>query len=80
MDKYRLVFWNENIIGLFRAWDNWNMFAVLGAVLGTALVVFLVCVTLDALRQRLFRLLRIDQAAERLSDWIEKTVRKLVKA
>lgn len=77
---HRLVFWNENIIGLFRAWDNWNMFAVLGAVLGTALVVFLVCVTLDALRQRLFRLLRIDQAAERLSDWIEKTVRKLVKA
>lgn len=74
-----LVFWNKSIIGLFRAWDNLKLFTVLGAVIGTALVVFLVCITLDALRQRLFRLLRIDRAAERLSDWIEKTVRKLVK-
>ncbi|MBQ8835468.1 MAG: acyltransferase [Oscillospiraceae bacterium] len=70
-----LVFWNKNIISAFRAWDSWNGIQVLGAILLTAFAVFTVCILLDALRQRLFRLLHIDQLAEKLSDRAEAVVR-----
>lgn len=71
------VFWNKTIIGLFRAWDNWSLPAVAAGIAGTAAAVFLACVLLDALRQRLFRLLGIDAAADRVSDRIERKIRQL---
>lgn len=73
-----LVFWNREIIRLFRAWDKWNNLQILGAMLLTAFVVFTVCILLDALRQRLFRATGIDKAAERISDRIEGTLRTYI--
>lgn len=72
------VFWNSHIIALFRAWDNWNILAVCAAMLGTATVLFAVCVCLDAVRQRLFRVLGIDRAVDRLSNYIENKLRTLL--
>lgn len=72
------VFWDESIIALFRSWDSRNGLQVLGATLVTSLAVFMVCILLDALRQRLFRLLRLDRAAQRISDRVEETIRRLV--
>ena len=72
------VFWSNPIIGLFRAWDNWNGLQIFGALLLTVLLVFTVCILLDALRQRLFRITGIDTAAERISDRIEGTLRTYI--
>lgn len=73
------VFWNKNIIAVFRPWDSWNGFQVFGALIATALAAFAACILLDAVRQRLFRLLRIDRTADRLSDWAEQKIRGLLK-
>jgi hypothetical protein len=70
------VYWKPEIVNLFRAWDFWNAPAVLGAMLVTTAAVFVVCVCLDAVRQRLFRCLGIDEALEKLSDRTEACVRK----
>lgn len=72
------VFWSSEIIALFRPWDSWNGIQVFGAMVVTALAVFTVCILLDAVRQRLFRVLKIDSAAERISDWIEQKVRRMI--
>ena len=72
------VFWNEGIISLFRSWDNRNVLWVLAAMVGVATAVFVLCVLLDAVRQRLFRMLGIDRAADRLSDLAEKKIRKIL--
>ena len=53
--------------------------AIVGAVFGTAAIVFFGCILLDFLRQQLFRLLKINKAAERVSDLVESTIRKFVK-
>lgn len=73
------VFWSQGIIAAFRAWDSWNGFQVFGALIATAFAVFAACILLDAVRQRLFRLLRIDRTADRLSDWVEQKIRALLK-
>ncbi len=72
------VYWNDNIVALFRQWDGWNAARMCLAMLGTALAVFVACVLLDALRQRLFRFLRIDQKVERLSDRAEQFIRSRI--
>ena len=72
------VYWNADIIGLFRAWDSWNVLTVCAAMIGTAAVLFAVCICLDALRQRLFRILRIDRSFDRISNRIENKVRTLL--
>lgn len=72
------VYWNADIIGLFRLWDDWNVLTVCVAMVGTAAALFAVCVCLDALRQRLFRSLGIDRAIENLSNRIENKVRTLL--
>ena len=69
------VFWSEEIIALFRPWDSWNGLQIFGAMLLTASAVFAACILLDALRQRLFRVMGIDRAAEQLSDRIEAFIR-----
>lgn len=69
------VFWSEEILSLFRSWDSMNCVQVLAAMVVTALFVFAVCVLLDKGRQWLFRLLGIDRAADRISDWVEKKAR-----
>lgn len=69
------VFWNPDIIGLFRSWDNWSALSVCLAMAGTAAVLFAVCVCLDHLRQLLFRSLGIDRRIEKLSDRVEQTIR-----
>lgn len=73
-----LVFWNQDIIALLRPWDAWNTGKVFLAMLATALVIFTGCVLLDALRQGLFRILRIDQTMGRVSDTLEKRIRTLL--
>ena len=72
------VFWNENIIGLFRAWDSWNVLTVCVAMIGTAAALFTVCVCLDAVRQWLFRSCGIDRMVTNISDWMETKVRNLL--
>ncbi len=72
------VYWNSDIIALFRAWDNWNVLAVCAAMVGSAAVLFAACICLDAVRQRLFRMLGIDRAVDRLSNCIENKVRALL--
>lgn len=72
------VFWSQEIIDSFRLWDSWSLPVVLAAAIGTALAVFLACVLLDAVRQWLFRTMRIDPAAVKCSDAIEKKVRALL--
>lgn len=74
-----LVFWNAEIIALFRAWDSLSLPALLAAMLGAAAAVFVLCVCLDTLRQGLFRLLGIDRAVEKLSDCMERTVRNYLR-
>lgn len=71
------VYWNVDIIALFRTWDSWNVLTVCTAMIGTAAALFAVCVCLDHLRQRLFRGLGIDQMAEKLSNRIEKKLKAL---
>lgn len=72
------VFWNSHIIALFRAWDDWSVLAVCAAMIGTAAALFAVCVCLDALRQRLFRVTEVDRTVDRLSNHIENKVRTLL--
>lgn len=72
------VYWNADLIALLRPWDAWSGIKVLAAMLTAAVGVFAVCVLLDAVRQWLFRVLRIDWAAEKLSDRVEYEVRKLL--
>ena len=73
-----LVYWNAEIIALFRAWDSWNVLSVCAAMIGTATALFADCVCLDYLRQRLFRGLGVELAVEKLSDRIEKKLRALL--
>lgn len=72
------VFWNAGIIGLFRAWDSWNVLTVCTAMIGTAAALFTVCVCLDAVRQWLFRSCGIDRMVTNVSDWVEAKVRNLL--
>lgn len=72
------VYWNRQILDLFRAWDNWNLLAVCVAMIGTAVALFVVCVCLDALRQRLFHGMGIDRTLENLSNRVENKVRSLL--
>ena len=72
------VYWNRQILDLFRVWDNWNLLAVCVAMIGTAVALFVVCVCLDALRQRLFRGMGIDRTLENLSNRVENKVRSLL--
>lgn len=74
-----LVYWNAGIIALFQDWDDWNVFAVCAAMIGTAAALFAVCVCLDHLRQRLFRSLGIDRAVEKLSGCIEQKIRNYLR-
>lgn len=73
------VFWSSEIIALFRRWDGWNGLQIFGAMLLTAFGVFTACILLDALRQRLFRILYIDEAAVKLSERIEGYIRERIK-
>lgn len=70
------VFWSPEIIALFRSWDDWGCVEVLCAMVASALGVFTACVLLDKGRQWLFRRLRVEKAADQVSDWIEKKVRQ----
>ena len=72
------VYWNRQVLDLFRAWDNWNVLAVCAAMIGTAVALFAVCICLDAVRQRLFRVLGIDRILENLSNQVENKVRSLL--
>lgn len=72
------VYWNTDIIALFRAWDNWNTAAVCAAMVVTSAALFTVCICLDAVRQRIFCSLGIDRAIEKLSGQIERKVRTLL--
>lgn len=72
------VYWNRQILDLFRAWDNWNVLVLCAAMIGTAVALFVVCVCLDALRQRLFRGMGIDRTLENLSNRVENKVRSLL--
>lgn len=72
------VYWNTEIIAMFRAWDNWNTFAVFAAIVGTAAALFTVCICLDAVRQRIFHRYRIDRMIDRLSHAIENKMRTLL--
>ena len=74
-----LIYWNDEMIALFRIWDGWSTATAVAALLGVSVAVFAACVLLDALRQRLFRLLRIDRAVQNVSDWIERRVREYVR-
>ncbi len=75
-----LVFWNQDIICLFRSWDSMNGLAVTGMILITALAVFVLCIALDAVRQRLFHILHLDVWAIAFSDRVEHRVRCLLKS
>lgn len=72
------VYWNDKIVGLFRAWDDWSMPAVCAAIFAAAAALFAACICLDALRQRLFRSAGIDRAVTKLSDRIEQRIRTLL--
>lgn len=74
-----LIYWNTGIIALFRAWDSWNVLAVCAAMIGTAAALFAVCACLDALRQRLFRVLGIDRWIDKLSGCIERKIRNYLR-
>lgn len=69
------VFWSQDIINLFRPWDDWNGLQVCVAMIVTALAVFTVCVLLDWIRQQLFRCLGFDRTVDRVSDWTERKIR-----
>lgn len=70
-----LVYWNTDIISLFRNWDNWNVLVTCGVMLALAMELFAVCVCLDTLRQWLFRGFSIDRTIGKLSDCIEQIIR-----
>ncbi|WP_458398436.1 hypothetical protein [Anaerotignum sp.] len=72
------VFWSAKIIALFRPWDEMGCIQVFCAMLTTALGIFIACILLDKVRQWLFRLLRVEKAADRVSGWIEKKVLRIL--
>lgn len=72
------VYWNTEIVAMFRVWDNWNTLSVCIAILGTAAALFTVCICLDALRQWLFRRCGIDRIIDRFSDTVENKLRTLL--
>lgn len=72
------VYWNTEIIAVFRAWDDWNTLTVCVAMVITAAALFTLCVCLDAVRQRMFHICGVDRITDRLSDSIEKRMRTLL--
>lgn len=74
-----IIFWNSEIISYFRYWDTWNTMQVFCAMLLTSLVVFVVCILLDALRQQIFCMMKIDKVVEKISDRVENCVRKYIR-
>lgn len=70
------VFWSDELIALLRPWDDWEVWKVLPAVIGAALGVFVLCILADKIRQWLFRVLKIDAMADRLSCRVETGLRK----
>lgn len=73
-----LIYWNEKILSLFRAWDSWNTPAVCAAMAAAAAVLFTLCICLDAVRQWLFRRVGVDRMIDKLSNKIEKKLRALL--
>lgn len=73
-----LVYWNAEIIALFRAWDSWNILSVCVAMIGTAAALFAVCICLDASRQWLFRVLGIDRTISTVSAKLEASISALL--
>lgn len=71
------VYWNGEILFLFRAWDSWNTLAVCTAMIVSAAALFAVCICLDAVRQWMFRIMGIDRAIDLVSARVEKKVRTL---
>lgn len=73
-----LVFWGVIVDG-FTAWGNWPLLQIIGAVFAAAVAVFIVCIALDSLRQRIFKLFRIEHLLDILSDKVENSIRKLLR-
>lgn len=73
-----LVFWRMIADG-FTGWADWFLPAILAALVGLSAALFAACILLDALRQRLFKLLRIDNLLESTSDKTETVIRNLLK-
>ena len=74
-----LVYWNAEIIALFRVWDSWNVLSVCAAMIGTAVALFVLCVVLDALRQRLFHSIGVNRTVDKLSDCMEQKIRNYLR-
>lgn len=70
-----LVFWNTELINLLRPWDGYSGILILACALFAAAGVFLACICLDYMRQKLFLGLRIDNAIQRISNRAEAAVR-----
>lgn len=70
-----LVFWSQDLISLLRPWDSFDTLTVLASVLAAAFGVFVVCILLDAVRQRIFALLHVDNAVGSFSHTIENKIR-----
>jgi len=74
-----LLFWNDRVIALFRPWDSLPLWAVTAALVLCAVSIAALCVLLDWLRQRLMKLTKLEQTAQRLSDRAETALRALWK-
>ncbi len=75
-----LVFWSKEIISLFRTWDPLNAISVIGLILIGAFALFTLCIALDAIRQKLFRALRLEYGITVLSDQIEQKISSLLRS
>jgi hypothetical protein len=74
-----LVFWNSNILSLFRNWDNWSAAVIFAALILTSVAIFVICIVLDYLRQQLFRITGIDRTVDHYSDKLEALIRTYVR-
>lgn len=71
--------WNFVLSGRFAPLGSANPIVMVLGVLGAALGIFVVCAAVDWLRERVFRLLRLNKLAETLGDRLTALAEKLFK-
>lgn len=69
------LIWDNVMKGAFSSYRYLSPPLAMLAVIGTALLICLVCGLIDAVRQGLFRILRVREKAEKLASWCGKVIR-----
>lgn len=73
------IFWNKAVVNAFAPLADQCPLLTLLFVIGIAIIVFIVCVTLDFMRATLFRILKVHMICHKLDGRISSSIRKSLK-